>query len=311
LLFPTLEHVTRLARELRALPKVEVSDELRGWSWEESPVTTTQSRLLGVSDITSGFCPTGRDLYLRYVEGVRGKDNPTLQMGRLVHEVFEAAVEEAKKAVYLTWPDTDGDRVEGVMRAAGEALERRALRKYGLLDPGVAAWVFRRLWGMAVRTYSAAVDEARTKSRYLRLDSLVHAAVPVIAEFPIDGSVIGLSRALRVDALLPPNLMMELKTREPRRVFELALAGYALATEAQYGFPVNHALLTYVWVRPESREVIVRPKIIPISEDLRQDFIDARDERREIIEYGVDPGKPRGEECPPECPYRHHCLREG
>ncbi len=311
MLFPTLEYVTRLARELRALPKVEVSDELRGWSWEESPVTTTQSRLLGVSDITSGFCPTGRDLYLRYVEVVRGKDNPTLQMGRLVHEVFEAAVEEAKKSVYLTWPDTDGDRVEEVMRAAGEALGRRILRKYDLLDPEVAAWVFRKLWGMAVRTYSAAVDEARTKSRYLRLDSLVHAAVPVIAEFPIDGSVIGLSRALRVDAFLPPNLMMELKTREPRRVFELALAGYALAMEAQYGFPVNHALLTYVWVRPESREVIVRPKIVMISEDLRQDFIDARDERREIIEYGVDPGKPRGGECPHECPYRHYCLREG
>ena len=311
MLFPTLEHVTRLARELRALPRVEVSDELRGWSWEESPLTTTQSRLLGVSDITSGFCPTGRDLYLRYVEGVRGKDNPTLQVGRLVHEVFETAVEEAKKAVYVTWPETDGDRVEEVMRGVGEVLERRIIRKYDLLDPEVAAWVFRKLWGMAVRTYSAAVDEARTKSRYLRLDSLVHAAVPVIAEFPIDGSVIGLSRALRVDALLPPNLIMELKTREPRRVFELALAGYALAMEAQYGFPVNHAILTYVWVRPEEREVIVRPKIVPISEDLRQDFIDARDERREIVEYGVDPGKPRGGECPPECPYRHHCLEEG
>ncbi len=310
MLFPTLEHVTRLARELRALPRVEVSDELRGWSWEESPVTATQSRLLGVSDITSGFCPTGRDLYLRYVEGVRGRDNPTLQMGRLVHEVFEAGVEEAKKAVYLTWPDTDGDRVEEFMRAAGEALEKRVIRKYGLLNQGVAAWVFRRLWGMAVRTYSAAVDEARTKSRYLRLDSLVHAAVPVIAEFPIDGSTIGLSRALRVDALLPPNIMMELKTREPRRVFEVALAGYALAMEAQYGSPVNYALLTYVWVRPEAREIMVRPKVVPISEDLRQDFIDARDERREIVEYGVDPGKPR-DGCPPECPYRHYCVREG
>ncbi len=164
---------------------------------------------------------------------------------------------------------------------------------------------------MAVRTYSAAVDEVRSKSRYLRLDSLVHAAVPIIAELPIDGSMIGLSRALRVDALLPPNIMVELKTRPPRKVFELALAGYALAMEAQYGFPVNYAVLTYVHIDYGRHELIVRPKIIPVSEDLRQDFIDERDRRKEVIEYGVDPGMPRDGECPKECPFRYYCLGGG
>ena len=65
MLYPTLDYVTRISREIAGLPEVIVSDELRGWSWKDSPIASTQEVVLGVSDITSGFCGSGRDVYLR------------------------------------------------------------------------------------------------------------------------------------------------------------------------------------------------------------------------------------------------------
>ena len=309
MLFPTWDYVTRLSREVRRLPRAEVSEELRGWAQGEGSVATDQSRLLGVADITSGFCPTGRDVYLRYVEGVRGGDNPTLQRGRLIHEVFERAVEGVKRIIYSSGPGLDGEGLEEMMRGELPRLEEEMLRKYSLMRAEHVRWLVRRLWGEATRTYSAALDSVRERSRYLRLDSIVAATVPVMAEFPIDGSLIGLSRALRVDALLPPSIIVEIKTRSWRREFDLAVAGYAMAMEANYEIPVDHGLLMMVRADPERRELLVRPKVVVVGDDLRADFIDERDRRREIIEYGTDPGVAR--ECPPECPFRQYCLGGG
>lgn len=309
MLFPTWEYVVRVSREIRRLPPVEVSDELRGWSWGESTITSSQEALLGVSDITSGFCPTGRDVYLRYVERVREDDNAILQKGRLIHEIFERAVELVKQLIYEHGSAVTGDKLEEGMKQAGKDFLEEVIRRYPKLSREFKEWLFRRLWGEAVRTYSAALDAVKSRSKYLRVDSLVAATVPVIAEFPIDGSLIGLSRALRIDALLPPSLIMEIKTRTPRREFELSLAGYALAMESQYEIPVDHGILLYVHVDWGRREVLVRPKIVPISEGLREEFIEYRDERKEIVIYGMDPGIPKT--CRKECPFIKYCSGEG
>lgn len=304
LLFPTWEFLTRVSREVMSLPTVEVDDELRGWSWASPPVSSPPGIPLGVSDITSGFCSTGRDVYLRYVMKEREEDNSVLQVGRLVHSVFSWVIEGVKKIMFCRGMSVTGDDLEREMKVLGEEIERRILSKYELIDKDKREWLFRKLWGKGTRTYVAALEEAKSKSRFFRTDSLVYATVPVLSEFPIDGSLIGLSPALRIDALMPPHMLMELKTRRPRHVFEITLAGYALAFESQYRTPIDHAILTYINIR-WGREVYARPNVIPISQSLREEFIELRDSRKEIITYGIDPGKPP--ECSEECPYRRIC----
>ena len=308
MLYPTLEYVTRVSREIAGLPEVIVSDELRGWSWRDSPIVSTQEVVLGVSDITSGFCESGRDVYLRYVKRVKPQDNEVLELGRLIHNVFHRLIESVKGVIYSRGMSVNGDILEKDLRLVGEKVLKGLGDEYPLLKPEVRDWVFRRLWGEGVRTYSAALDSVRSRSRYLTIDSIVSAVVPVITEFPIDGSLIGLSRALRIDALLLPSLLMEIKSRPPKHVFEIALAGYALAMESQYSMPVNYGLLTYVKVRPERKELLVRPKLVMISDQLREEFIEMRDRRKEIVAYGIDPSKSDG--CPPECPFRKYCMGE-
>jgi len=304
-LFLTWDDVVRISREIRRMPQPEVDEELRGWSWGESAVTSPMQWLLGVSDITSNFCPRGRDVYLRYVLKIKQGDNKVLQVGRLVHEVFSNAITCVKRLIYDSGGSIDGMKLYEEMRFRGAEIVAEVIGKYTLIEEDEASWLFTKLWDEASRTYSAALDKALSRSPYMSLESLVVATVPVLTEFPVDGSLIGLSRALRIDAFLPPSILMELKTRKPDPLYELSLAGYALAFEAQYEIPVNYGILMYVSVDFPSRRVFARPVIVPMSSKARSEFIELRDRRKEILAYGEDPGMP--ERCTQECPYIKYC----
>jgi len=304
-MFLTWDDVTRFSREIRRLPQPEIDEELRGWSWSGSAVASTTSWLLGVSDITSGFCSNGRDVYLRYVLRVKQADNRVLQRGRLVHEVFSLAVSTVKRFIYGSGGSIDGAELYRLMSDAGERVESEVFSKYDLLSREEAAWVFERLWDEAARTYSAALDRALSRSAYMALESLVTATIPMITEFPIDGSHIGLSRTLRVDAFVPPSLLVEIKTRKPNPIYELSLAGYALAFESQYEIPVNYGILMYVDVDPAAKRILMRPSLVQITSKARSEFLELRDRRKEILAYGEAPRV--AERCSAECPYIRYC----
>ncbi|MEM2278684.1 MAG: type I-A CRISPR-associated protein Cas4/Csa1 [Zestosphaera sp.] len=304
-LFFTWDDVVRFSREIRRLPQPEIDEELRGWSWGDSVMASSATWLLGVSDITGNFCPNGRDVYLRYVLRIKQRDNQVLQKGRLIHEVFSKAVTLVKRIIYESNGDIDGGKLYRLMSDVGVKLRSEVVSKYDLIGREGAMWIFDKLWDEAARTYSAALDKALSRSAYMALESLVAATVPLITEFPIDGSLIGLSRALRIDAFMPPSLLVEIKSRKPDPIYELSLVGYALAFESHYEIPINYGILVYVDVDPGIKRVFVRPSVIPISSKARSEFIELRDRRKEMLIYGEVPRV--AEHCPVECPYIHYC----
>ncbi|MEZ0345800.1 MAG: type I-A CRISPR-associated protein Cas4/Csa1 [Infirmifilum sp.] len=304
-LFFTEEDVVNLHKDLRRMPPVEVSEELRGWSYGAGVVSPPGGPLLGVSDVTGGFCDRGRDVYLRYARRVPQRDNAILQRGRLIHEVWMKTIVETKKAIYSAGLEASGNMLFTQLSSFKEKLKSESSAKYKLLDEGTINWIIERIVNEGAATYSSALDRQLSRSRFMEIDGVVAAVVPLLTEFPVSGERIGLSRALRIDALLPPNLILELKTRNPRREFELTLAGYAMAFESQYEFPVDHGILIYIEVDPEKRRLYVRPKILPIGDSLRSEFIDRRDKLVENILYDQDPGL--SSNCPPDCPYLYYC----
>ncbi|MEM0233538.1 MAG: type I-A CRISPR-associated protein Cas4/Csa1 [Candidatus Nezhaarchaeales archaeon] len=278
---------------------------MRGWSWSDSAVTSSTTWLIGVSDITGNFCPSGRDVYLRYSLKVRQSDNQVLQKGRLIHEVFSNAVTAVKRFMYSSEGKIDGEKLYELMSSMGARYKDELVDKYDLISRDEATWIFSRLWDEAARTYSVALDRALSRSAYMALESLVAAVAPLITEFPIDGSPIGLSRTLRVDAFLPPSLLVEIKSRRPSPIYELSLVGYAMAFESNYEIPVNYGILVYVDVNSDSRRIFVRPSIIPMTSKARSEFIELRDRRKEMLIYGEVPRV--AERCSSECPYIHYC----
>ena len=303
----------KFAKRVRVfMREVGVSEELRGWSWDSGILSPPlKGVFLGVSDVAARYCPTRRDVYLKYVEGVVVK--PTLPMveGRVYHDIISGVVLGVKRCLYSSGlvagfelygrlvEDCVG-RVRGIVSRCIRLLEEEPCVEdvERIVERGV------RLWRFLALQFSASVDRFVSTHGSLDLDSVVAEAVPHIVEYKVDGSPLGLSRELSVDVLYPGYTVVEVKTGSRRDFHRLYLAGYALAFEADKEIPVNMGVLIYVRAG-RSPTPFFKVEEYVLGDELRREFIEARDEVFEIIENERDPGKPL--KCYPYCPYYKYC----
>ncbi|MEM1928341.1 MAG: type I-A CRISPR-associated protein Cas4/Csa1 [Acidilobaceae archaeon] len=179
--------------------------EIRGWRFEV--VGPRFGFRPSVSDIV-GVCPSGRDVFLRRVRGVR-LESSSMVLGRLVHEAF-------------LFPFSVGGSLADLPQRFRGRLSRL----------GVDAGTRRVLWGVferALELYAVS-----------RADS-----IPVSVEPSIPASAIGLSDYVRPDALVG-FIPVEVTISNSLEKKELAVAAYALAVEAWTGHPVDYGLLAHI-----------------------------------------------------------------
>lgn len=287
--------LTRLeiVRGLRKLHHIRsrdpVPEELRGWSYHTPPMKPRAYLGLGVGEIAYRYCETRRDLYLRRVVGARGDSSkPPLASGASIHRIFS----EASRAVRaLALLGRDGPEIyEELSKKAGEI----AMRSCTEDSRGQCEKLYRYLALM----WSAEVSKARISFGSQDAAGLI----PWISELRVDGTLVGLSDRLSIDALAEPSIVIEIKTGQRRSFHRLALAGYALAIESSLEIPVDYGALIYINI---NGEIDISIETHYISPDLRKEFIDARDEAIDMILSGRDPGIARN--CPETCPFLEIC----
>lgn len=306
-MFYCFDDVVRFCRVFRGLP-VDVSEELRGWRWFDYPVVCSSSVRLGVSDIAGGFCDSGRFVYLKYVLRVKQpRVAERVALGSFIHRVYSEIVRVAKKSIYMC-NNLDKCSFKENFESHREDVFRGIYGEFKGLKKDIALKVFNKLWDYGLNVYCSAFEKVKSMSPYLRVDGAASLIVPLATEFPIDGSLIGLTKAIRVDGFLPPSIIVELKTRELKPVYNVALAAYAMAFESQYEVPVNYGVLVNLRFGRNYSSFKVYEKIVKINDSLRQEFIDLRDKMARIVEEELDPGFP--EKCDPECPYLTYCREE-
>ena len=303
-MFFTWSDVGELSRTIRRTPFEGVSEELRGWSYTEPPVAPTYSVKLGVSDIVPGYCETGRNIYIKYVLHAKQRPNSILERGYIVHSIHENAVASAKRII-LTLTKISGDTFLENFRSELDYVKNRILSRTHVYSVEEASWLIEALWRKAGFIYSGEIEKALSRSRHLSRETLVSLVSPELAEFPVDGTLVGLTPTLRIDSLLPTGLIVEIKSRPFKEEYMLTLAGYALAFESQYETPVDFGVLLQVQIDERKRDIKFYKKIVPISDDLRSSFLERRDMLMASIAENRDPGMP--EICNPACPYLHVC----
>lgn len=303
-MFYTWDKIKEVSREIRRIPFEGISEEVRGWNWNTPPLASTYNVKLAVSDIVTGYCDTGRNVYLKYVEHVREEWNPILGRGSLIHKIHEEAISCAKKLIYI------------LEKLSGEIFHRRFVEEKEKFIERISnryeenflkenLWIVDKLWSMAALTFSAQLENTLSRSRYLSRETIVSLTAPETAEFPIDGTLIGLTPTIRIDSYLPPGILVELKTRPYKPEYQLTLAGYALAFESMYETPIDHGILLQINIDEKSKSIRFYPKIITLGDDIRTEFIERRDRYAEIVVNEEDPGMP--DECSPACPYQYYC----
>ncbi|MCY0890616.1 MAG: type I-A CRISPR-associated protein Cas4/Csa1 [Pyrobaculum arsenaticum] len=260
---------------------VEVSPELRGWSYDKPPVKPPAYPGLALSDFAYGYCPTYRNIYLKYVLGERGGPSKTLQEGQVLHSVLFKALEDFRRYAYAGVPMSPG--LEGVPEDLRDKAE--ALYKY------VAA----RLIG----EYSYALAARLARSR----DAAVFYASPIATQVAVDGAPLGLGYVVADGLAL--GAVVEFKFGPAPNV-EAALAGYAMAIEADWGVPVDYGIHVQISV---NHAVEYRVTAYPLGDSARSKFLEARDEAVDVAASGRDPGAPP--QCPKTCPFYAACHAGG
>ncbi|MGC9209506.1 MAG: type I-A CRISPR-associated protein Cas4/Csa1 [Nitrososphaeria archaeon] len=278
------DDIVKLNEVLRRARESGVSEDLRGWSWRTPPLMPPYQERLPNYLIASRYCETGRDVYVSRVLGIRGEETEPISTGTLVHRV-----------VYETL---------GAIMESGEPPGFSSLgvsEKEGLL---------RQVYDYTAASAMAALAEVRSRFPFMPSRDVSRIGLPFLLEFRVDGSMLGLSSSLSVDAFdYLRRIVFDLKYLRPESRPEpwrrLYVTGYALVLESIYEVPVDAGCLVYVKFR--EGKLMVSRDIFFISDELRREWIEERDRKLEIAAGRVDPGLPRV--CYDACPYRSYCLR--
>ncbi len=304
----------KILRTLRLMRRdFDVSEELRGWCWYREPVRPPSDLVkLSVSDVASRYCKTMRDLYLKHVIEVDVEPSVQMIWGRKLHETFRETVVLVKQL--LSRDVTSGVELVERVNDIANAIVNKVLKDVSTkgLDQGLVAKLdstCRALCKYLVVQIASRVNDVLSRfGRSSLQDSIVYYSVPLVTEYIIDGSLVGLKEVLRVDAIAY-NILVEVKTGQIEEFHKLSLAGYALAMESDLEIPVDYGLLIYINFNSCSTSV-PKIKVVPvvISDELRREFLDLRDQAMEIVLHERDPGIP--DACPETCPYRRTCVGE-
>lgn len=304
------KYVTRkLLMEAR---RDEVHPDLRGWNWAQPPLVAIHKSRLGISDIASLYCETGRDIYLKKVSRVGFRTNEAMVEGLLLHRIVSKAFTKAKILIYrnpsitsqefireLGGIDLDHEMDEWGMK------EKELPKEEHLLNQEMIARA-NLLWEFEKTRIAYRIDDIRSRYPYCEADSFVFLVLPVVVEQRLNGTFLGLSQNLAVDGyIFSQGMVADIKFDPLERDFHrLTTTGYAMVMESLYEFPVDIGCIIYV--RFKDNQIRLKREFHHISDELRQWFIEERDKKMRMVDDEIDPGKPT--RCYDLCPYLNVCA---
>jgi CRISPR-associated protein Csa1 len=302
--FLTEEEKQKLIRGL--LPKsrkMGISEDLRGWNWNRPPLEPIYDEKLALYEIAGKYCPTGRDLYLRKVDWVGTKWNQAMVEGSVLHNTLAELLITAKKLIYLHGVEGQGQIIADLKEPNFEHLEKRKDKLdndfYSNLKEKIEL-----MWEFEYNRLIFRMQELLAKQPYIGVDSLVNLAIPITVEQKLDGSFLGLSSHLSADAFnFSEPMILDLKFGKPKDFHKLTITGYALVMESIYSFPVSLGCIVY----PEFRDgrLVLKKDFQIIDDEVRQWFIEERDEKMRMVSEEIDPGLAKN--CYKSCPYYQEC----
>jgi CRISPR-associated protein Csa1 len=277
-----------------------VADELRGWNWHQPPLEPVYEIRLPLYLVAGKYCPSGRDVYLNRVEKKKGEANIAMQLGSLFHELIVSILVLTKKLIYQY-----GTNVEIIFRELKEALPEFIERAAPLCEkiPEVCEQV-EQLFNYEYYRITSRIQDILSRQPYVKEDSLAAQAVPFVLEQKLDGSFLGLSPNLTSDAFIfSEPMIVDLKFGPREKFHRLTTTGYALVMEALYEYPINIGCIVYGEFK--NGRLFVQKDFHIINDELRQWFIEERDEKMRMVYNETDPGK--GDDCYETCPYYSCC----
>ncbi len=280
-----------------------VSESLRGWNWDKEPLRPySDSLLLPVWEIATDICPTRRDAWLRrHLK----KSIPTSfhqAKGFIIHKLVSFIFQKAKKYAYLG----ETDFFKKLEKDAEETLKReienmeKFVNFYQKHKTEIEEFG-KKIIKWEVKRIAARIDSVLSKYSHLNEETLVQLAFPAATEIIIDGSLLGLSKCLKMDATnLFGGIIFDLKVGKKEEWHKVQIAGYALAFESFFERAIDIGCVVYI--NYFNKQIRVEREFFVISDEIRAKFLERRDELQMILLREKEPKV--AEKCPKHCVFR-------
>ncbi|HSW58292.1 MAG TPA: type I-A CRISPR-associated protein Cas4/Csa1 [Dehalococcoidales bacterium] len=291
----------------RILPQArqkDIAHELRGWNWDKPPLSPIYDGVkLGVADIANNYCPTNRDLYLRRVMGVKMAPNRPMLEGGLLHEMLCRMVIAIKRVIYLHGVNCL-KQLEALDRSQFFSVLDRANGILGPEDITLIKTKLEILWDYEYHNIYSRLQNVLSAQPRIGPDAMVALALPVTVEQKLNGSFLGLSAHLSADAFVfSEPMVVDFKFGQKEKFHKLSVTGYALVMESLYEYPINAGCIVYPSFAGD--RLTIERDFCFIDDELRQWFIEERDERMRMVHEEIDPGLAK--QCPEICSLWQEC----
>ena len=281
----------------------EIADELRGWNWDKPPLSPVYDIKLGVADTANNYCPTNRDLYYRRVMSIKTPANSPMIEGGLLHDLTCKMIVAIKRLIYMHGVNCLRDL---------EALDKNEFilvpgTYSSSLTPAEISSIKARmeiLWEYEYHSIYSRMQNVLAAQPHIGPDALVALALPVTVEQKLNGSFLGLSSHLSVDAFVfSEPMVVDIKFGKKEKFHRLSVTGYAMVMESLYEYPINVGCIVYPSF--DRGRLSIERDFCFIDDELRQWFIEERDERMRMVSEEIDPGVTR--DCPEICSLWKQC----
>lgn len=319
---------------------------LRGYSVDAQlpgefllPLTEDKIKPLSVGYIADRICPTRRDLYFQKgLSKVKAKDSKTWgrEAGRFVENYFYGLrqtslthvkpLEALEDFIHRTsqYNLSVQGRNYSKLHVAGEKFtstyfdeKEESIETLKSLEL-VSGKSGDTTWLLKILTCGGRADLAsRLLHSILRENNSASAADLEIQRDVAPNINTGINAPTQPDFIISRfKVVGDIKTGDRfKDMYQLTCAGYALAYENETGKDINWGSIYFIPTRNSSRyaQVINYPQlhIFPINQELRQWFLDNRDEAYSIISKAAPPNFPTEKDQCPYCKYYKHCTDDG
>lgn len=280
----------------RILPSARsagVSEDLRGWSWNRSPMKPMYDEKVPMYSVCSKYCPTGRDVFLDRILKVSPQPNESVILGGAVHKVVGAVLNaylDGQAMDFDKWYD-EALRVRNVTNVLQPVRERSRLA-----------------WEHVTKNCESQYSNRASEQPYASRRDVLATAVPFLVEHKVSGELLGLSGLLSVDCYdYLRGVVFDLKvSQEERDWYRLAPTGYAIVLESVYEVPVDVGCVSYVWF--QGGGLRIRRDIFFINDDLRSWWLEERDAKLDMVAQRKEPSV--AGKCYEDCIYYGTCRGE-
>ena len=278
-----------------------VADELRGWNWHQPPLEPIYDVRLPLYQVAGKYCPNGRDLYLNRVERKKGEPNTAMQQGLFFHEMIVGILVNTKKLIYQQGTDAEAilGELASLLLCFSDRIQQLSAKVPDIQNRAV------QIFNYTYSYISCRFREVLARQPYIGEDSLAAQVVPFVLEQKLDGTFLGLSPNLSSDAFVfSEPMIMDLKFGPREPFHRLTTAGYALVMEAIFEYPINIGCIVYGQFKND--RLHIEKDFHIINDELRQWFVEERDEKMRMVYDEIDPGK--ADNCAETCPFYRCCV---